>query len=486
MANDFKNEELVKKLRDPKYYLENFTKIKGKIPGKLVPFILKNHQKDLFNAVNSHNRVIILKARQMGFSAAMVGYFYHFTIMNPGTNTALIGYNSDLTAELLDKVKTFYNTTPEELRPTIQYNSKSEISFPKINSKILILPSTVNVGRGYTLNCVLATELSSWEDAEEKMMTLEASVPIGGKLVIESTPKSAGNHYHMMWSSEDNGYIKKKYGWWWDYEKKEIELIKKRMNNPMLFSQEYGLQFLTSGRSVFDQNIIKEQRKNVLKVGDEVLDNGTKRKVYVEDDLRIYKEPQAGKFYIVGGDPSEGVEGGDYSVATIWDRETGEEVAMYRGLIPPDIFGEKLNKWGRKYNDALMVVEINNHGLTTMTVLKQKLYPSLYFRLQKLESIGVSSSDKLGWKTTKVTRPLMIDELAQACRDGDLTIHSKELLDEMTVFVYDDSGNMCCPRNWHDDCIFSSAIAFQGFKVVAKEKPEQLDYSEILPKSFAY
>ena len=93
----------LEKLKDPKFYLENFTSIKGKKPGALVPFILNEAQKDLFNTVREWNRVIILKARQIGFSTAMVGYFYHDTITNPGTTTALIGYNSDLTSELLDK-----------------------------------------------------------------------------------------------------------------------------------------------------------------------------------------------------------------------------------------------------------------------------------------------------------------------------------------------------------------------------------------------
>jgi hypothetical protein len=102
-----KKEIPIDRLLDPKFYLENFTKIKGKVPG-LMPFILNEAQKDLFNTLNTNSRVMILKARQMGFSTAVTGYLYHKTITTPGTNTALIGYNSDLTAELLDKVKTFY------------------------------------------------------------------------------------------------------------------------------------------------------------------------------------------------------------------------------------------------------------------------------------------------------------------------------------------------------------------------------------------
>ena len=87
---------------------------------------------DFLNAFNLHNRLIILKARQIGFSTLICGLLYHRTIMTPGTNTAIIGYNAPLTMELLEKVKMFLSTTPDKLRPTVQYNSKYEISFPNI------------------------------------------------------------------------------------------------------------------------------------------------------------------------------------------------------------------------------------------------------------------------------------------------------------------------------------------------------------------
>ena len=466
----------LEKIKDPKFYLENFVKIKGKKAGSLIPFILNEAQKDLFNTVRKYSRVIINKARQIGFSTAMVGYYYHKTITTPGTTTAIIGYNADLTAELLQKVKLFLKTTPDSLRPTVEYNSKYEVSFPAIDSKILVLPSTVNVGRGYCLHNVLCTELSSWEDAEDKMMTLEASVPIDGSMVIESTPRGQGNWYHRMFMADDNGYEKKKYGWWWGYTKEEIEIIRKRMNNPMKFAQEYGLEFLASGRSVFDQKMIAKQRKNVLKEGDVRKDTGYT--VQVKDMLRIYREPEVGSHYIFGVDVSEGVEGGDYSTAHVWNRMTGEEVAMFRGLLPPDIFATKLDKWGRYFNNALMVVEVNNHGLTTITALKNKIYPSMYFRPSKLETVATQMSDKLGWKTTRGTREILIDQFAQAVRDDELTIHSKELLDEMTVFVYNDAGNMVAQGGFHDDCIFGAAIGYQGFKVMSNKPLDQLNFKD--------
>jgi len=50
----------------------------------------------------------------------------------------------------------------------------------------------------------------------------------------------------------------------------------------------------------------------------------------------------------------------------------------------------------------------------------------------------------------------MIDDFAQAMRDKLLIIHSKELLDEMTVFVYDKNNNFAALNGYHDDCIFAA------------------------------
>jgi len=486
MKDNIMNEELIEKIKDPKFYLENFCRIKIK-KGGFAPFILNEAQKDLFNTIKKNNRIMVLKARQLGFSSGIAGYFYHQTITNPGITTALIGYNSDLVSELLDKVKTFIRTTPRELRPEIKYNSKYEISFPKIDSKILILPSTENVGSGYTLHNVLLTELPKIKNAEEKMASLAPAVPIGGKFIIESSPKGVGNLFHRMWMDDSNGWIKKMYHWRWGYTKAEIEQIRKEINDPQIFAQEYGLEFLQSGRPVFQEEILKQHRKNIWEVGYVVSDDGiNKEVVYKDGDWTFYHKPKPDGLYVCGGDTSEGVSGGDYSVGIIWERKTGEEVAMFRGLLSPDKFAMELDRVGRMYNNAYMVVEVNNQGLTTLTVLRQLVYPSLYFRQAKFDTLTNTITDKMGWRTSQVNRELLINEFKRAVNEFDLTIHSKILLDEMTVFVYDDANDMVSPAGFHDDSIFSAAIGFQGFKNMPDRELEQINDRDYMPKTFAY
>lgn len=414
-------------------------------------------------------------------SSAVTGYFYVDTIMNPGTNTGLVGYNSEMVTELLDKVRTLIKTTPLKVRPTIKYDSKYEISFPKIDSKIVVLPLTDNVGRGWTFHNVLATELSAWDNAERRFSGLSESVPPNGTIVIESTPRGQGNLYHRMWMME-NEYVKKEYGWWWEYTKDQME-VKKRSLGPQMFAQEYGLEFLASGRPVFDQEMIRQQRNNILNVGDK---NGKDAIVIEQDGWRVYRAPSPDGIYVCGADVSEGVSGGDYSVATIWDRKTGEEVAFFRDLIAADRFGDKLNKMGRIYNNCLMVVEVNASGLTTVLRLKDLIYPSMYFRPSKFDALSTTPTDRLGWRTTPGTRIFLIEDFAKATREGDLIIHSKEILNEMSVFIYNDNNDMVPQPGFHDDSIFASAIAFQGWKITYDKPLTQIDESAYLPKHYAY
>lgn len=415
-------------------------------------------------------------------STAITGYAYHYAITHPGVNVALVGYNSDLTKELLDKVKTFYRTTPEPMRPTIQYNSKFEISFPKLESKIMVLPSTETVGRGYTINFALLTEAAWWENAEEKVSILESSVPLDGTIVMETTPNSVGDYFYRTWKA-DNGYEKKEYGWWWGYTEDEVKQIAIHMNDPRRFAREYSLDFSASGRVVFDPDSIRRARLNLLRVGDKAANGEI---VTREEGVMIFHRPVRDGLYVLGADVAEGVDGGDYSVFSIFDRATGEEVAFYRGHMAPDKFAEKIDKWGRYFNNALAVVEINNHGLTTVTRMKQLFYPSMYYRPAKFESAGSPWSDKLGWRTTRVTRPLMIDDLVQAIRDGDLTIHSEHTLDEMLTFIYNKHNDMEAQSSAHDDCIFSAALSLQGFKILYQGSLDQLDYTAHLPSVSAY
>ena len=103
-----------------------------------------------------------------------------------------------------------------------------------------------------------------------------------------------------------------------------------------------------------------------------------------------------------------------------------------------------------------------------------------------MDLMGQKFSDRLGWKTTRVSKPLMIDDLRECLSDGSFKIHSETTLDEMLTFVFNDNSDMVTQSSFHDDSIMASAICFQGFKVMFNGKLEQIDYNKELPGSFSY
>ena len=90
--------DILEVISDPKLYIETYLKIKAKQPG-LIPFILNAPQIDFLNALLRNNRIIGLKARQIGFSTFASAYLYWKTITTPGTTCALIAHKSDVAAE---------------------------------------------------------------------------------------------------------------------------------------------------------------------------------------------------------------------------------------------------------------------------------------------------------------------------------------------------------------------------------------------------
>ena len=110
----------------------------------------------------------------------------------------------------------------------------------------------------------------------------------------------------------------------------------------------------------------------------------------------------------------------------------------------------------------------------------------MYFRTAKFDALGAGSSDRLGWRTTTLTRPLLINDFRAACRDDSIKIRSKFLIDEMLTFVFNKTNDMVALESYHDDCIFAGAIAVQGFKILYDKELEQIDYKKILPRGFSY
>jgi hypothetical protein len=223
--------------------------------------------------------------------------------------------------------------------------------------------------------------------------------------------------------------------------------------------------FLVTGANVFDRFLIEKNYQYVTepkKRGG--LDDDLKFTTSGRGELRIWKEPDKDNRYSVGADVSEGLVSGDYSCAMVVDKKNYEQVAEWHGKVPPDKFANILKNLAKYYNNAKLVVESNNHGLTTLSYLKP-IYYNIYYR----KDVG-NREDKMtrqmGFRTTSKTKPILIDTYAKLFREDELKINGRELLSEMATYIEDDTGSMNAQDGCFDDRVIAICLAIVGLKEV--------------------
>lgn len=230
-----------------------------------------------------------------------------------------------------------------------------------------------------------------------------------------------------------------------------------------IFNQEHPSKpmdaFLGTGDPIFDNNYLDEQIKVCPQPRVRYECAGSiKQWNYSETGrLRVWEEPHPMKRYIIGADVAEGIKGGDFSVAMVIDHLTGEQVAEWHGRCAPDEFAFILMALGERYNMALLAIERNNHGLTTVTWVVNDRYRNVF--VEQIPEPPGPPRPRYGWLTDSKTRPMMLDNLIKITREKQHGIKSPELLEEMMSFKRQDSGKMEADTNRHDDRVMAYSIA---------------------------
>jgi len=238
------------------------------------------------------------------------------------------------------------------------------------------------------------------------------------------------------------------------------------------FEQEYMCSWaaVITGHMVFDRAALKAARREAYQPISRAEVIGGKVEKRENGCLRIWCEPESGQKYVIGADVSEGVEHGDYSSADILRASDGAQVAQWHGKIAPDLYAGVLAAIGKKYNEALIGVEKNNHGLTTLIALRNGGYKRMYYQARIDRQVKDEISDQLGWLTTAKSKPVIIDRLAVVVRDTPHLIASRDTLDEMSSYIVQEDGSYGASPGNHDDRVMSLAIAHEMRSAAGKQR----------------
>lgn len=182
--------------------------------------------------------------------------------------------------------------------------------------------------------------------------------------------------------------------------------------------------------------------------------------------IQIYEDVKPGGSYVIGADTAG--EGSNFNVGQVIDYVTGKQVCTIRGQMDEDLFAKQLYCLGMYYNTALISVEANfsSYPIREMERLR---YPKQYVR-QAEDSFTHRIRQSYGFKTSSVTRPLVIAGLVEIVREHTDWINDKDTLNEMLTFVRNENGRPEAEEGAHDDCIMSLAIAYYSREQASASK----------------
>lgn len=523
------NAQTVNKLRKLKYNFEYYApkllRIRTK-EGKLVNFDLNTMQKKIDATIERLKtegkpvRLIILKYRQGGASTYTEGRIFHSTTMNHLTNSLIVAHEEAASTNLFNMSKMFYDELPNELKPMRKNSNSKELVFenptasteekrdnPGLRSRIKI--STANnedAGRSATVHNLHASEVAFWKNAEKVMLSLMQAVPNtpNTMVILESTANGVGGYFYDQWQRAKKGesdFVPLFFAWFEEPEyemdvphdftptQEETELIRQYPEITMRkivwrrwcianncggdvekFKQEYPSNdteaFLVSGRPRFDIKALSEYLNQCMDGVTGYLEDGfTKHpKGYVE----VWEYPKASKSYYIGADVAKGLITGDYSAGVVIDDDYNI-AAIWHGHIDPDLFANELIKLGNWYNEALVVVEENNHGLSVLNAMKER-YSNLYKRTTH-NKVTDQIKEELGWYTSDQTKRLAIDHFAKLIRERKIGVRSRKMIQECMTYVLDDTGKTNAQEGSHDDIVMSAAIVCKAVEQVGGALP---------------
>lgn len=190
-----------------------------------------------------------------------------------------------------------------------------------------------------------------------------------------------------------------------------------------------------------------------------------------DGEIAIYADPVARCPYVVGGDTAG--DGSDYFTGHVLDNRTGQQVAVLRHQFDEDIYARQMFCLGMHYNGALLTIEANFSSYPNKE-LQRLGYPKLFVR-EKEDNFTGRIDKAFGFRTTSVTRPVIIAGLVQVVRDSIDTVSDRATLEEMLTFVRNEKGRPEAQLGAHDDMIMGLAIAHYS-------RGQQQDYiTEIVP-----
>lgn len=225
---------------DTRLYCNECLKIRDK-NGNIVALVPNEHQDKIITLVEEWKKqypdplkrptlfIMILKARQVGFSTIVEAIFFHELNYSQNKVAMIVSYDEESAKNINDMSDRYYQYLPPTAKPLRRPSRGKGILFenpdyddrvahkleakdprrnPGLQSKFLIdTARNKNAGSSYTINYLHVSELAKWPDAKATLTSLLQAVPqYGGIVVIESTANGIET-FHKLWKEAKRGEL---------------------------------------------------------------------------------------------------------------------------------------------------------------------------------------------------------------------------------------------------------------------------------------
>ena len=476
-------QEFIKCKKDPIYFAKNYIKIVSLDEG-LVHFKMWDFQEELIKNFHENRFNICKMPRQTGKSTTCVAYLLHYIVFNDSVNVGILANKAATARELLGRLQTAYENLPKWMQQGILSWNKGSMELEN-GSKILAASTSASAVRGMSFNIIFLDEFAFVPNhiAEAFFSSVYPTITSGKstKVIMVSTPCGM-NHFYRYWHDAQRG--KNEYTatevHWSEVPGRDEAWKEQTIKNTseQQFKVEFECEFLGS----VDTLISVTKLRNL--VFEDPLVNNHK-------GLLVYEHPIKGNDYIITVDTARGIDH-DSSAFIVFDITTYpyKTVARFKNAeIKPMLFPNIIHDTARAYNEAYVLVEINDIGEQVASIMQYDLeYENMLMcamRGRNGQQVGSGfsgSKTQMGVRMTQAVKKLGCSNLKTLMEDDKIVTNDYDIIAELTTFVQK-KQSWEAEDGCHDDLamclvIFAWLVAQDYFKEMTDTDVRKRIYEE--------
>ena len=427
--------EFAKCMENPQYFIEEYVRIVSLDEG-LIPFKMYSFQKEMVGTFHKNRFTICKLPRQSGKSTVMISYLLHYALFNDNINIAILANKAATARDLLGRLQLAYEHLPKWLQQGVMSWNKGSLELEN-GSKILASSTSASAVRGGSYNIIFLDEFAYVPSnvAEQFFSSVYPTISSGKstKVIIVSTPHGM-NMFYKLWTDAENqrnSYTPIEVHWS-EVPGRDEKWKKETIANTseQQFNTEFECEFLGSVNTLVNASKLK-----VLAYKDPIKQNA---------GLTLYENPIEKHTYIITADVARGTKN-DNSAFGVFDisEVPYKLVAQYKdNEIKPLLFPNKIYDVARAYNQAFVLIEVNDIGEQVANNLQFDLeYDNLIMssmrgRAGQVMGGGFSGGRaQLGVRTTKSVKTVGCSNLKQLIETDKLVIEDFDTINELSTFI---------------------------------------------------